>query len=325
LVWLLPLANLFITPFFRVGRLESLWLIPSICLFASIALSSLRRMLMWPLAGMVAATLLVRSIWGVPLPDPGRARAASDYTTAVSGRPPHWPSRDAARWLLAQTSPEDDILFIAYTFTDPLLLELAPSRRVFSNGSENWSLLSDPTNRVKYVVFTQDYRAYAPSLAAYADAHFTLPIDAQFPNYAIYDCQKGGRFVAYPDAGDSARRYVQHGMEFLQQHRLEQAVEAFEKALEVNPRETVASANLALLYYQLDRQTEGIAQCNRNIHLGIDLAISYGVLGQIREKQGDFAAAEAAYEQSLKSDPQNQVTSRLLANLKARLPSSSNP
>jgi len=30
LVWLLPLANLFITPLFRAGRVELLWLVPSI-------------------------------------------------------------------------------------------------------------------------------------------------------------------------------------------------------------------------------------------------------------------------------------------------------
>ena len=325
LIWLAPLVNLVITPFFRAGRIELLWLIPSLCLFAAVVLSSLRRPLAWMVAGVVVATLLIRSLWGVPLPYPGRARAATDYTTAVLDRPAHWPSRDAAHWLSAQTLPEDAILLIAYTFTDPLLLELGQSRRVFPNGGENWPLLRNPTNRVKYVVFTQDYRAYAPSLAAYADAHFALPPDGQFPNYAIYDCQKDGRLVAYPDAYNSASQYVQWGMEFLQQHQLEHAVEAFEEAQEVNPNQPVANANLALLYYQLGRQADGIAQCERNIHLGIDLAISYGVLGQIREQQGNLAAAQAAYEESLKSDPNNQVTVQLLVNLKARLPSSAAP
>jgi tetratricopeptide (TPR) repeat protein len=217
------------------------------------------------------------------------------------------------------------ILLTAFTFTDPLLLDLNRCRHVIPNAGSNWTLLRDPANRIKYVVFTHNYRAYAPSLAAYADTHFTLPADGQFPNYAIYDCQKDGRLVAYPDAYNSAGQYLQQGMKFLKQDQLERAVEAFEKALEVNPNQPVACANLVLLYYKLGRQADGIAQCERNIHLGINLAISYGVLGQIREQQGKLVAAQAAYEESLKSDPNNQVTVQLLVNLKARLPSSAAP
>ena len=322
LIWLVPLANLFITPFFRVGRIELLWLIPSLCLFAVVLLNALSRLLAWAGIGVVASVLLIGCLWGVPLPNPGRARAAVDYTASVLDRPSHWPSRDAAHWLLTHTSSADAILFTAYTFTDPLLLDVSRSRHVFPNAGSNWALLRDPSNRIKYIVFTQDYRGYAPYLAAYADAHFTLPADAQFPNYTVYDCQKYDRFVAYPDAYNSASQYVQRGMDFLQQHQLDHAAEAFEKAIEVDPNQPVAGANLALLYYQLGRQADGIAQCERNISRNIDLASSYGVLGQIREQQGNLVVAEAAYEESLKSDPKNRVTLQLLANLKARSPSS---
>jgi hypothetical protein len=325
LVWLIPVVNLFVTPFFRAGRVELLWLIPTVCLFAAVAVSSLRQYLACLLAVAVTVILLAGSLFGVPLPYPGPAQPPSDYTTAVLKRPGGWPSRDAAHWLIAHTSPEDAILLTAFAFTDPLLLDLNRVRRVIPNAGSNWALLRDPANRVKYIVFTQNYHGYAPYLAAYADAHFALPADGQFPNYAIYDCQKDGRLVAYPDAYDSAGQHAQRGMEFLQQHQLERAAEAFEKALEINPNHPVACANLALLDYQLGRQADGIAQCERNIRLGINLAISYGVLGQIREQQGNLAAAQAAYEESLKSDPNNQVTLQLLANLKARLPSSTAP
>ena len=95
--------------------------------------------------------------------------------------------------------------------------------------------------------------------------------------------------------------------------------------MEANPNQPVACGNLALLYYKLGRQADGIAQCERNIHSGINLATSYGVLGQIREQQGNLVAAQAAYEESLKSDPNNQVTLQLLANVKARLPTPTGP
>jgi tetratricopeptide (TPR) repeat protein len=261
----------------------------------------------------------------VPLPYPGPALAASDYTTAVLDRPVGWPSRDAARWLTLHSMRDDTMLFTGYTFTDPLLLELSRFRHVIPNGGENWELLRDPTHRVRYVVFTHDYHAYVPSLARYADTHFAQPADAQFPGYGIYDCQKGGQFVAYADAYNSSARYVREGIEFLQRHQLESAVAAFENAREMNPDEPVIGVNLALLYYELRRDTDGIAQCERNIRSGIEPAISYGVLGQIRERQGDLSAAQAAYEQSLIVDPHNQTTVQLLANLKARRSSPNSP
>jgi hypothetical protein len=320
LVWLLPVVNLVVTPFFRDGHVELLWLIPTVCLFAAVALTTLRAGWKWLGAWSVCAILLMRSLNGVTLPYPGPALAASDYTTAVLDRPPGWPSRDAARWLTSHSAPGDTILFTAYTFTDPLLLELSRVRHVVPNGGENWELLRNPTNRVRYVVFTHDYHAYVPSLARYADTHFAQPAEAQFPGYGIYDCQKGGEFVAYADAYTSSARYVQEGIDFLQRHQLENAVVAFETARKMNPDEPVTDVNLALLYYQLGRDADGITQCESNIRSGIGAAISYGVLGQIRERQGDLAAAQAAYEQSLIIDPHNPTTRQLLANVKARRP-----
>jgi hypothetical protein len=325
LVWVLPVVNLVVTPFFRDGHVELLWLIPSVCLFAAEALTSLRGRWRWLCTGGVLAILLMRSLDGVSLPYPGPGLAAGDYTTAVLDRPVGWPSRDAARWLTSHTAPDDTILFTGYTFTDPLLLELSRVRHVIPNGGENWELLRNPTRRVRYVVFTHDYHAYVPSLARYADTHFTQPTDAQFPGYGIYDCQKGGEFVAYADAYNSNAQYVQEGIEFLRRRQLEDAVAAFETARKMNPNEPVAGVNLALLYYELGRDTDGVAQCESNIRSGIQPAISYGVLGQIREREGDLAAAQAAYEQSLIIDPQNQTTMQLLANLKARLSSSDSP
>ena len=181
LVWLLPLANLIVTPYFRAGRVELLWLIPTLCLFGAVALSSLPRFVTWSLGSAVTAILLAGSLFGVPLPSPGLALPSSDYTTAVLKRPGGWPSRDAARWLMSHTSSDDTIVLTAFTFTDPLLLNVSRFRHVIPNGGSKWALLRDPANRVKYVVFTHDYRGYAPALARYADTHFTLPADAQFP------------------------------------------------------------------------------------------------------------------------------------------------
>ncbi len=174
LVWLFPVANLIITPFLRAGRTELLWLIPTVCLFAALAVGSSRQnAARWVSAG-VAALLLTGCLLGMPLPDPGPALPQSDHTNAVLQRPAGWPSRAATRWLVDHTTPADGILFTAFTFTDPLLLGLNQVRHVIPNAGANWTLLRDPENQIRYVVFAHNYRAYAPLLAKYADAHLPL-------------------------------------------------------------------------------------------------------------------------------------------------------
>jgi tetratricopeptide (TPR) repeat protein len=274
-------------------------------------------------------------------------------TTAVLDRPAGWPSREACRWLLRHTTSEDAILITAFTFTDPLILELEQQRKMIPNAGPNWELLRDPANRIKYVVFIEDHRAYAPQFARYADSHFSIQPDASFPGYTIYDCQKGGHFVAYPDAFNSAGAYVQRGIALLQRKQCDLAIEAFKTAVQVDPTAAAAqhdlmvaylecgrkedaaqvgleiiqkepadpliNADMAILYLELGRIEDGLAQCRKNISLNIAPAISYGVLGQLLEKQGDLTAARDAYDKSLSFDPTNKVTRQLLANIQAKL------
>ena len=147
--------------------------------------------------------------------------------------------------------------------------------------------------------------------------------------------------------------YVQRGVRFLQQKQCDQAIEAFKTAVQVDPTAVAAqhdlmvaylecgrkedaiqigaeiiqkepadpliNANMAILDLELGRIEDGLAQCRKNISLNIAPAVSYGVLGQLREKKGDLQAAREAYEKSLSFDPTNKVTRQLLANLQAKL------
>jgi predicted negative regulator of RcsB-dependent stress response len=352
MVFLAPLVTLVVAPYFRVTTKDLLLLLPTVCLFGAIALNPIT-----PLRGLFAVVvvgiLLACSLLGVPIPAPPRPSSAMARTTAVLDRPADWPSREACQWLLRHTTSEDAVLITAFTFTDPLILELEQQRTMIPNAGPNWALLRDPANRIKYVVFIEDHRAYASQFAQYADAHFLIPPHASFPGYTIYDCQKDGRFVAYPDAFNSAGVYVQQGVAFLQQKQCDRAIEAFKTAVQVDPTAVPAQHNLmvaciecgrkedaarigaeilqkepadplinadmAILDLQLGRIEDGLAQCRKNISLNIAPAVGYGVLGQLLEKQGDLAAACEAYEKSLSLDPTNEVTRQLLANIQAKL------
>jgi 4-amino-4-deoxy-L-arabinose transferase-like glycosyltransferase/predicted negative regulator of RcsB-dependent stress response len=350
--FLTPLVMLLVAPYFRVTAKDLLLLLPTVCLFGAVALHPITPMRSL-LSVVVLGASLGRCLWGIPMPAPPRPSSAMARTTAVLARPAGWPSRDASRWLASHTTSEDAVLVTAFTFTDPLVLELQAQRKVISNAGSNWELLRDPANRIKYVVFIEDYRAYAAQFAQFADAHFSSVPDADFPNYTIYDCQRGGRFVAYPDAFNSSGLYVQRGVKLLEQKRCDEAIEAFKSALhgdasslaakhdlmtaylecdrqndaarigaellQQEPADPTLNVNMAILYLELGRLDDGLAQCRRNIHLNIAPAISYGVLGQLLEKRGDLSAARDAYEKSLALDSNNPVTTILLSNVLVKL------
>ena len=352
LLWLANLALIVVTPTFRVLARELLYLVPAVGLFSGLAVEALPTGRVRSVAlGCLLTISLVLDLWGVPISPQGAS--FSGQTTAVLARPSDWPSREATNWLLAHLSHDEAILIIGLGFTDPVVIRLSAAGITMYGAARHWEFLRDPASRIKYAVFVDNHALYAPQFTRYSDTHFTIPADAHFPGYTIYDCQKDGRFVAYPDALDSAEAYIRRGSDLLQQHQCAQAINALETALQLDPTAVEAArglmqadlacghpedaarvgrgilqrdpadrqvnANMAMLDLQLGLIEDGLAQCRKNIQLNITPAISYGVLGQLLERQGDLKAARDAYEQSLSSEPTNGVTLNLLANVVAKL------
>jgi tetratricopeptide (TPR) repeat protein len=63
--------------------------------------------------------------------------------------------------------------------------------------------------------------------------------------------------------------------------------------------------NLGVLYYTTGRFAEAVRAFSRSVALGDREPTTYGLLGYSLEKQGNGAAAEAAYMQALGGDPDN--------------------
>lgn len=182
---------------FRVSAKELIYVIPCFLLAATAAARTRGSTLA---AAVVMAVLAMRTIFGPTAYHGGRPTSAMYRDTTVLGRPAGWPSHAAAGWLIENTPETDAILFGIFTFTDAALLETARYRTVIPNAGINWGRLRDPQARIRYVVFQEDYRAYAPTLAEFADRHFVTPPVTNFFGYTIYDCQPDGQPVAYPHA-----------------------------------------------------------------------------------------------------------------------------
>ena len=354
LVWLGLLGLVVVTPTFRVNSRELLYLLPALAVFWGLAVQVFQTdRIRIATLGCVAVASLALDFGGIPVPPLGPS--LSDQTTALLDRPGGWPSRDVVLWLQAHVNRDEAILATGLGFTDPAIFQLRRNGATLYPAASQWERLQDPSYKIRYVVFVDNYRLYAPALARYADTHFAIDAEARFPGYTIYDCQKEGRFVAYPDAFSSAATYVQRGMELLQRKQCGQAIEALQIAIRLEPdsvptqhnlmaaylecgrREdavrlgqeilkrdpdsALINADMAILDLELGRIEDGLAQCRKNIRLNIAPAISYGVLGQLLEKRGDSQAARDAYEESLSFDPTNPVTLQLLKNLRAKQPS----
>jgi len=350
LIWLVPLVIVLAAAPFRAFARDLIFLAPTICLFAAVILDPTtvaRRFL----TGVLTTILLARTVSGIWLPGELSASAGLPLHMGIAARPSGWPSRETARWLLSHTEPADAVLVTTFSYPDPLQIQLRAQRRL-GVAWNHWDWLRDPAQRVKFVVFVGDVGTRTSYFARYAETHFKR-VATEVVGYTIYDCQRDGRFVAYPDALSSANVYVRRGLPLLQQKQYEAAIAAFETALQVDPDSTAAlhnlmvayvecgrreeaveigreivrrepndpfaNTNLAILYRELGRMDDGLEQCQKNIRLGIEPAVSYGVLGQLLEKKGDLPAARDAYAQSLSIDPTNAVTIRLYQNVETRL------
>ena len=350
LIWLVSLGIVLMASPFRAFARDLIFLIPTICLFAADAVdptTTVRRYLV----GALAILMLGRTLWGVWLPGELSVSAGVPAHTGIVARPAGWPSRDAANWLLSHTDSADAVLVTTFSYPDPLQIEVRAQRRL-GVAWNHWEWLQDPAQRVKFVVFTGDVGERAPYFARYSETHFRR-VSTNFVGYTIYDCQRDGRYIAYCDAFSDADVYIRRGVLLLQQEQCTEAIGAFKTALQVDsdsaaarhnlmvacvecgrkeeavqiggeilqgePNDPSVNANMAILYLELRRLDDGLEQCRKNIHRGIAPAVSYGVLGQLLEKKGDFRAASDAYAKSLSFDPTNGVTLRLFQNVQTKL------
>ena len=350
---LASLSLVFLAPYFRSHIRDLTFLIPTLWPFLGLSIgfftgSFLRTL---TLVAVVAANVVLTLI-GVPGPNYNDS-SWSGRSTAALDRPPGWPSRAIPVWVANNLAPDKGLLVTGLGYTDPFVISLKQMGIRYHSATSACELLRDPANKIKYLVFVDDPTTYAAVLYRYARAHFSFVREPAFPGYVIFDCQKNGQFVAYPDAFNSAGVYVQRGVGFLQQKQCDQAIEAFKTAVQVDPTavavqhdlmvaclecgrkedaaqvgleiiqkepaDPLINTNMAILDLELGRIEDGLAQCRKNIRLNIAPAISYGVLGQLLEKKGDLQAARDGYDKSLSFDPTNKVTRQLLANIQAKL------
>ena len=117
-------------------------------------------------------------------------------------------------------------------------------------------------------------------------------------------------------------RYWEHhsalGVELAQAGRYVEAADAFREVVRLRPNSAQGYLNLGFVYYMLDDTNQALEYFRRATALAPNPA-AHSNIGAIQHKQGDYAAAVAAYQQSIALRPNSHIAHRNLGDALRRL------
>jgi tetratricopeptide (TPR) repeat protein len=99
---------------------------------------------------------------------------------------------------------------------------------------------------------------------------------------------------------------------YLYKSRLTEAVEQFQKEMEVNPGDAAAYYKLADAYSRLQKYDEAEKLLQRSIWLDATSTGPYILMGKVLEKKGETALAVRALQRAIAMDPNNPMPHHLL-------------
>jgi tetratricopeptide (TPR) repeat protein len=99
---------------------------------------------------------------------------------------------------------------------------------------------------------------------------------------------------------------------YLYKSRLTEAVEQFQKEMEINPGDAAAYYKLADAYSRLQKYDEAEKLLQRSIWLDATSTGPYILMGKVLEKKGETALAVRALQRAIAMDPNNPMPHHLL-------------
>lgn len=113
----------------------------------------------------------------------------------------------------------------------------------------------------------------------------------------------GASVVVAASLRNSAWLYRHNASQLAKQKKCSEAIVAYQKALERNPRDAATWSGLALCHYRLGDYEAGLAAYDRALELKADDARLWSYRGAILHRLGRFAEAEAAYRKAIERNP----------------------
>ena len=100
-----------------------------------------------------------------------------------------------------------------------------------------------------------------------------------------------------------AEAHTNLGLAFFQKGQAEEALEQFQKALEINPNNAEAHTNLGNALFRSGQVSEAIAQLQRTVQIYPDYAVGHYNLGVAFFQEGKFDDAIAQFEKAVEINP----------------------
>jgi tetratricopeptide (TPR) repeat protein len=102
---------------------------------------------------------------------------------------------------------------------------------------------------------------------------------------------------------DSDLAYIRMGLAHRQQGRYQEAIDAYKKAVTIDPKNARPCADMGFAYVQLERYPEAIAAYRQAITIEPNSAEAYCGIGFAYDRQQRYPEAIAAYEEYLRLQP----------------------
>jgi len=115
---------------------------------------------------------------------------------------------------------------------------------------------------------------------------------------------------------EEAMELNREGAKLIEQGKMEEALEAFQKAVELDSNDAVARLNLAYTYDRQGRTEEAIVEYQRAIELSPSNLLAYNNLGVLYDKMGQYDEAIGEFQRALEIDPTDANASKNLENAK---------
>jgi tetratricopeptide (TPR) repeat protein len=112
---------------------------------------------------------------------------------------------------------------------------------------------------------------------------------------------------------------VQEGVAYHQEDRLQEAMEAYEKALSVRPHDANCLCNIGSIYDELDEIDKALPLYEKAHKLHPDHVSALHNMAANFEKQKKFAEGITALEKVLKVQPENEGAQQFLQDLQQRV------
>ena len=115
---------------------------------------------------------------------------------------------------------------------------------------------------------------------------------------------------------EEAMELNREGAKLIEQGKMEEAMEAFQKAVRLDANDAVPRLNLAYTYDRQGRTEEAIAEYQRAIELSPSNLLAYNNLGVLYDKMGQYDEAIGEFQRALEIDPKDANALKNLVNAK---------